>query len=91
MAYNRYDPWEAPELVDWEEDYSRSENRCLPIAAVGIAAIGAIGLCRPSRYCRPRCHYYCSPRRYCYPRNFCYPYGCYPYTSCTPTYVCYPM
>ncbi|HMM20941.1 MAG TPA: hypothetical protein PKA10_09365 [Selenomonadales bacterium] len=89
MAFNRYHPWEPPELVDWDEDFDRgSSPRCLPLGALGIAAVGVVALCRPRRHCRPRC---CSPRRSCYPRTYCYPYGCYPFNSCTPTFSCYPQ
>lgn len=49
-------------------------ERCIPLPV--IATIGLASTCRPWRYCRPRYHH-CAPR-------------CYPYVSCTPTYICYP-
>lgn len=81
MRKPNYREFETPEIVEWEDNYTR-EDRCAPLVAV-VAAVGIAGLatsCRPRRYCQPR--YYCRPR--------CYPSQCYPYVSCSPIYVCYP-
>lgn len=82
----RYYDFEAPEIREWEDD-PEYYHRCPPLVlALGVVGIAAAASCRPRRYyCRPR--YYCGPRYYPFPG---YPYGCYPYTSCSPTFVCYP-
>lgn len=82
MALHRYPVWEDPEIDDWR-DAAPSAPRCFPLGAiVGIGAVGLLAFCRPRRFhhCYPRLGYFYGG----------YPYNCYPYTSCTPTYICYP-
>lgn len=89
MSIHRHHPyWEEPEFEDWDDTPERGEDdeRCAPLAALAVAALGIYAFCSPRRYCRPR---YCYPRS-CRPRYDCYPLGCYPFLSCTPTYICYP-
>ena len=81
-----YKDWEEPEIIDWESDYTRDDDRQLFIGAgFGPPFIGfGIGYpWYPGYGCRPR-YYGCRPRYYgCRPRY----YGCRPrYYGCRPRY-----
>lgn len=84
----RKEVWEDPEIMDWEDEPMRSDDRCLPGVAL-FTAIGAFAFCRPRYFnygCRPRYYYGfgygCRPR-YFYGSNYyayrmCYPKPCRP-------------
>lgn len=72
--------WEYPEIEDWDDDrgdFEGQDERCLPLAAIFIAATGPFLLCHPRRLCYPRG--FCSPRSVCRPYYFCRPRPCFPY------------
>jgi len=88
------DEWESPEMADWENDDTKSDDRQFFVGAgFGFPGIGfGLGIpisCYPRQAfypyygCRPR-YYGCRPRYYgCRPRY----YGCRPrYYGCRPRY-----
>jgi hypothetical protein len=77
-----YPRWEPPEIDEWDDGYPSGYGpRCFPLAAVALGTVGIVGALA-----------LCSPRRYCRPRFFYggYAGGCRPYLSCSPTFICYP-